>query len=69
MGGPVGTPGRFFVMEGFREAERRGGVLPRPGAFLSLFSFCLRRVTFVSSDKSNQKRHSRGKEVSIFLPP
>ena len=31
----------------------------RPLVFLSLFLFCLRRVTFVSSDKSNQKRHLR----------
>ena len=29
----------------------------------------LRRVTIANSGKSNQKRHSRGKEVSIFLPP
>ena len=43
------------------------GILP--DGFPFFFSFCLRRVTFVNSDKSNQKRHSRGKEVSIFLPP
>ena len=31
------------------------GILP--DGFPFFFSFCLRRVTFVNSDKSNQKRH------------
>ena len=33
-----------------------------------LFVFCLRRVTFVNSDKSNQKRHSRGKGFRFPFP-
>ena len=32
------------------------------------FFFCLRRVTFVNSDKSNQKRHSRGKGFRFPFP-
>ena len=35
---------------------------------LLFLSFCLRRVTFVSSDKSNQKRHSRGKGFRFPFP-
>ena len=41
------------------------GILP--DGFPFFFSFCLRRVTFVNSDKSNQKRHSRGK--GFRFPP
>ena len=35
------------------------------GGYFFFLSFCLRRVTFANSDKSNQKRHSRGR----FLGP
>ena len=46
--------------------KKRGiSISPFP---LSSFSFCLRRVTFVSSDKSNQKRHSRGKGFRFPFP-
>ena len=46
----------------------RGGALPRPLAFRSSSLYCLRRVTFVNSDKSNQKRHSRGKGFRFPFP-
>ena len=47
--------------------------VPRPGAghFWPGRDFpflCLRRVTFVNSDKSNQKRHSRGKGFRFPFP-
>ena len=42
------------------------GILP--DGFPFFFSFCLRRVTFVNSDKSNQKRHSRGKGFRFPFP-
>ena len=58
--------GRFlkyflFVYGGILSFPKGRGV-PRPGAG------CLRRVTFVNSDKSNQKRHSRGKGFRFPFP-
>ncbi len=37
------------------------------GLFLVCLFVCLRRVTFVNSDKSNQKRHSRGEGFRSFF--
>ena len=45
----------------------RGGRSRPPGGFSLFLFFCLRRVTFVNSDKSNQKRHSRGE--GFRFPP
>ena len=67
MGGPVGTPGRFFVMEGFREAERRGGVLPRPGAFRPLSLSLSPTGYFLSRKKVTKERFKeRGISISPF---
>ena len=51
----------LFVYGGILSFPKGRGV-PRPGAG------CLRRVTFVNSDKSNQKRHSRGKGFRFPFP-
>ena len=45
---------------------RKAGVFRAPSRVT--FFFCLRRVTFVNSDKSNQKRHSRGKGFRFPFP-
>ena len=42
------------------------GILP--DGFPFFFSFGLRRVTLVNSDKSNHKRHSRGKGFRFPFP-
>ena len=59
---PVGE-GFSFVSDGVLSFLAKEGSSAPAGAG------SLRRVTFANSGKSNQKRHSRGKEVSIFLPP
>ena len=47
-------------------SQREAGVFRAPARVT--FFFCLRRVTFVNSDKSNQKRHSRGKGFRFPFP-
>ena len=48
------------LRNGHRKTVCRGGALPRPLVFLSLFLFCLRRVTFFPwRKKVTKERHLR----------
>ena len=60
MGGPVGTPGRFWVLF----------LLPPAGYFLSFpFLFASGGLLLSVATKVTKNAIQGGKEVSIFLPP